>query len=985
MASLIQLIDLNSVAASTTPFVHKNTWRNSTVRIHTTPIKTTSLREALLSLSNILVSSSQKNCLDKAYSSVLDLCASQKSLSHGKQIHAHVLKCNNVRDLPFLDTKLVLMYGKCGNLQEAEVLFEEMLERSIFTYNAMLGAYVLNGKSQAAIELYAEMRFWEIPLDAHTCCSVLKACAGFKDIYCGREIHGFGVKFGISCNDIFVNALANMYTKCNDLNAVVLLFNRMTGRGAELWNIMISAYSMNGMSREALRLFWEMQNVGVTPSTYTFVAALQACQDSLLGMQMHNIVLKSHIFSDRYVANALVVMYSKFSRIDEAIRVFTEMPERDNVSWNAMLSGYVQNGLYDEALKFFHEIVSSGQRLDQVSAISVLSACGRSGNLVNGMEVHACVLKNGMEFDLHVANTVIDMYAKCSKTNFMYYSFRRIYHKDPISWTTIIAGYIQNYCYEKALQLFKEVQVEGVDIDKMMLESALLACHWLHCILTVKEIHGYIVRRDFSDVIIQNTLVDVYGDCGKLDYARHIFGQIEVKNVVSWTSMITSYLDNGLACEALQLFFNMVRDDVELDSIAILTILSAAANLSALRKGKEIHGYLLRKYFHAEDLIASSLVDMYASCGDIDSSYAVFKSVKHRDLVIWTSMINAYGLHGHGMMATNLYRKMEAKNLYPDHIAFLALLHACSHSALVEEGKMFFQLMQQEYKLDPWPEHYACLVDLLGRANFLEEAFDLVRGMRPEPTAAVWCALLGACRIHSNIEIGEIASGKLLEMDPDNPGNYVLVSNLYAAAERWDDVEKVRMKMKVRGLKKDPACSWIEVGNKVHNFTSRDRSHPNSDEIYKKLSQITDKLKRDGGYDPETKHVLHNVEEEEKVKMLYSHSERLAIAYGLLVTPKEKPIRVTKNLRVCGDCHSFTKLVSKFCERDIIVRDANRFHSFKDGEVHKNMDRLQKWNSRMVVLVTCMYFPYSPMCNVWISFLQGSREGQCFMSDYSNV
>lgn len=928
MASLIHQIDLNSAAVSTTPLFHKNTWRNSTVRIPTTP---TSLQEPLLSLSHILVSSSRNNCLDKAYSSVLDICASQKFLSLGKQIHAHVLKCNGVRDLPFLNTKLVLMYGKCGNLGEAQVLFDEMLERSIFTYNAMLGAYVLNGESQAAIQLYAEMRFSEIPFDAHTCCSVLKACAGFKDIYCGREIHGFGVKYGIACNDIFVNALASMYTKCNELNAAVLLFNRMIGRGAELWNIMISAYSTNGMSTEALRLFWEMQNVGVTPSTYTFVAALQACQDSLLGMQIHSVVLKSRIISDCYVANALVVMYSKFSRIDEAIRVFTDMPERDSVSWNAMLSCYVQNGIYDKALELFHEIVSSAQLPDQVSVISVLSACGRSGNLMNGMEVHAFVLKNGMEFDLQVANTVIDMYAKCSKTNFMYYSFRRISHKDHISWTTIIAGYNQNYCYEKALQLFKEVYVEGVDIDKMMIESVLLACHWLQCILTVKEIHAYILRRDFSDIVIQNTLVDVYGDCGNVDYARHIFGQIEAKNVVSWTSMITSYVDNGLANEALQLFFNMVREGVELDFIAILTILSVAANISALRKGKEIHGYLLRKYFHTEDLIASSLVDMYASCGDIDSSYAVFKSVKHKDLVLWTSMINAYGQHGHGMMAINLYRKMEAKNLYLDHIAFLALLHACSHSALVEEGKMFFQLMQHKYKLDPWPEHYACLVDLLGRSNILEEAFDLVKGMRPEPTAAVWCALLGACRIHSNIEIGEIASEMLLEMDPDNPGNYVLVSNLYAAAERWDDVEKVRRKMKVRGLNKDPACSWIEVGNKVHNFISRDRSHPNSDDIYEKLSHITNKLKRDGGYDPETKFVLHNVEEEEKVKMLYSHSERLAIAYGLLVTPKEKPIRVTKNLRVCGDCHSFTKLVSKYCERDIIVRDANRFHIFKDG------------------------------------------------------
>ncbi|KAL2535700.1 Pentatricopeptide repeat-containing protein [Forsythia ovata] len=288
-------------------------------------------------------------------------------------------------------------------------------------------------------------------------------------------------------------------------------------------------------------------------------------------------------------------------------------------------------------------------------------------------------------------------------------------------------------------------------------------------------------------------------------------------------------------------------------------------------------------------------------------------------------------MHGHGRRAVDLFRKMEAENLLPDHVAFLALLYACSHSSLVDEGKRFFEIMQHEYKLEPWPEHYVCLVDLLGRANYVEEAFQIVESMKMEPTAAVWCALLGACRIHSNSEIGEIAARKLLEMKPANPGNYVLVSNMYAAEDRWEDVEEVRMRMKITGLRKDPACSWIEVGNMVHTFIARDRSHPYSDEIYAKLAQITKKLENDGGYVAQTRYVLHNVEEKEKIKMLYGHSERLAIAYGLLTTPKRTTIRITKNLRVCGDCHTFTKLISKFFDREIVVRDANRFHHFRDG------------------------------------------------------
>nr|AYM00712.1 pentatricopeptide repeat protein [Salvia miltiorrhiza] len=914
MSTLIQHINLSSASISTPPPI-----------LTTFPLlKPTNLRQSLFSFTHKLILSPPNKSLDEAYASVLDHCAAQKSLWHGKQIHAHIIKRHNVHDFMFLATKLVLLYGKCGSLLDAEELFDEMPERSIFAYNALLGAYVSHGETRRAIQFYADMRFLDVPVDAHTCSSVLKACAGERDTRCGREIHGYMIKLGFLCNDIAVNSLVSVYARCDDARAVKLLFDQRSGKGdVVLWNLMISTYG--------LIVFGEMLSAAVTPTTYTFVAALQACKELSSGVQIHAVVFKYGLCWDRYVANALVVMYSECSRIDEAERVFINIDDRDSVSWNSMLAAYVQNGLYDESLDLFREITRDGRTPDRVSVITALSACGRSGKLLSGMEVHTFALKNGLDLDLQVGSTITDMYAKCSKTRFMDSAFRRIPQKDFISWTTIISGYVQNNGHMKALDSLREVLNEGIYIDKMMIESVLIACRELKSISVAKEIHGYIVRRELSDIVVQNTIVDAYGECGEVDYARNIFELIEMKNVVSWTSMVDCYVRNGLANEALKISHRMVRQGVELDSIAVLSILSAVTSLSTLRKGKELHGFLVRRCLHLEKSIASSLVDMYGSCGAVDNAHKLFDCAKSRDLVLWTSLINGYGMHGQGKMAIKLFRKMEAENVHPDHITFLAILYACSHSALVDEGRRFFNTMSCQYGLEPWPQHYACLVDLLGRANHLQEALELVETMKMEPTAAVWCALLGACRIHSNMEVGEIAAIKLLEMDPKNPGNYVLISNMFAVAERWEDVEEVRMRMRLKGLKKDPGCSWVEIGDRLHTFITRDRSHPRSDEIYDKLTQITEKLERDAGYKAQTSYALHNVEVVEKVRMLHGHSERLALAYGLLTTPQRTPLRITKNLRVCGDCHAFTKLVSKHFEREIVVRDANRFHHFKDG------------------------------------------------------
>ncbi|EPS69874.1 hypothetical protein M569_04890 [Genlisea aurea] len=870
---------------------------------------------------------------DEAYSVILDSCASRKLPSLGRQIHADIIKRKDVDGSAFLGTKLVFMYGKCGCWVEAEELFDEMPQRSVFTYNAMLGAYVSNDEPWEAIGLFDEMLFLDVSIDAHTCSCLLRACSDAKDKFLGAQIHGISVKYGfVSNNSVLVNSLVSFYDKCGDLNSAELLFER-SGRGdIVLWNIMISAYATKGMNSEAMAAFEEMHEFSVTPTAYTFVAALKDCEELLFGMQIHALVFKYNLNSDRYIGNALVVMYSKCRRVNEAARIFDRIPDRDIISWNSMLAAYVQCNLFDASFDFFTQMMRDGREPDKVSVISALSASGRSGNLLNGMELHGFALKRGMDDDLQVSNTIVDMYAKCSKISYMESALGRIPDKDSVSYTTMMAGYVQNFCYMKALESFHDVILQKIDVDQMMIESLLQACRGMGCISKVREIHGYVLSRGLSDTVLQNTLVEVYGDCGRVKTARNVFQHIQVKNVISWTSMIACYIHNGLPNDALQYSSEMIQSGVELDSISLVSILSAATTLSALMKCREIHSFLIRRCLHLDASIASSLVNAYANCGALHSSCKVFNSIVDKDLVLRTSMMNAYGIHGHGMAAVELFKTMAGENFVPDHVTFLALISACSHSGLVDEGLAFYNTMLCEYKMEPWPQHYACVVDLLGRGNRLREAFELVESMHMDPPpAAVWCALLGACRIHSDMEIGEIAAKKLLESDPHDPGHYVLVSNLYAAAGRWEDVERVRSLMKSKGLRKDPGCSWIEIGNKFHSFVVNDRSHPKCDAIYGKLSEITAEVERAGGYRADTRCVLHDLDDDEKVKMVQSHSERIALAYGFLVTASANPIRIAKNLRVCGDCHRFLKLVSEVYRREIIVRDINRYHHFRDG------------------------------------------------------
>ncbi|KHN12612.1 Pentatricopeptide repeat-containing protein [Glycine soja] len=328
--------------------------------------------------------------------------------------------------------------------------------------------------------------------------------------------------------------------------------------------------------------------------------------------------------------------------------------------------------------------------------------------------------------------------------------------------------------------------------------------------------------------------------------------------------------------------------------------------------------------------VANCLIDMYSKSGDVDTAQIVFDNMPQRNAVSWTSLMTGYGMHGRGEDALRVFDEMRKVPLVPDGITFLVVLYACSHSGMVDHGINFFNRMSKDFGVDPGPEHYACMVDLWGRAGRLGEAMKLINEMPMEPTPVVWVALLSACRLHSNVELGEFAANRLLELESGNDGSYTLLSNIYANARRWKDVARIRYTMKRTGIKKRPGCSWIQGRKGVATFYVGDRSHPQSQQIYETLADLIQRIKAIG-YVPQTSFALHDVDDEEKGDLLFEHSEKLALAYGILTLHPRAPIRITKNLRICGDCHSAITYISKIIEHEIILRDSSRFHHFKNG------------------------------------------------------
>ncbi|KAK9092150.1 hypothetical protein Syun_027061 [Stephania yunnanensis] len=594
--------------------------------------------------------------------------------------------------------------------------------------------------------------------------------------------------------------------------------------------------------------------------------------------------------------------------------------------------GYACNGLGLESIVLYREMSSFGLKGDNFTYPFVLKACGDMMSVEIGMKVHCEVIIMGLEFDVYVGNSLVTMYSRFGDMGSSRMAFNRMPERDMTSWNTLISGYAKNGEAAEALMAFTLMGNFGLKADCASLLGVLSACAELAALKQAKQIHCFAIRNGvgYATNSVVNSLIDVYCDSNFIAGARKLFESIIEKDAVTWNSLISGYICNGDSLESLKLFVQMVSDGVKLDVVTFIAVLGACSEITALQFGKSVHSLIERKGFAMHTIVATALVDMYAKCGSLGCSFQVFRDMPAKNLVSLSAMIKGFGIHGKGREAIAVFNEMKLKGIKPDEVSFTSVLSACSHAGLVDEGLQIFDEMRAEYGISPGIKQYSCMVDLLGRAGRLNEAYEFIINMEIEPNFDVWAALLSACRAHHNIELAEVAAKNAFHLKPQGFGPYVMLSSMYAAEKKWEDVERVRRMVRNIGEKKPPGCSFVELDKVIYQFLVGDKSHPQSKAIYDKLEELRRRLK-EIGYVPDTRSVFYNVEEDVKEKMLWDHSERLAIAFALINTAPGMCIRITKNLRVCGDCHAVIKHISKLTGREIIMRDAHRFHHFSNG------------------------------------------------------
>lgn len=528
------------------------------------------------------------------------------------------------------------------------------------------------------------------------------------------------------------------------------------------------------------------------------------------------------------------------------------------------------------------------------------------------------------------------MYASCGEVGLARKLFDGMLTKGIVTWNAIIAGYFKVGEWREVVELFRSMLERGVAFDKVTLISVLTACGRLGDLDLGKWIGEYVEANGLKECQnLVTALVDMYAKCGEVETARQLFDEMPHPDVVAWSAMISGYTQANRSRQALALFHDMQKAIVEPNEVTMVSVLSSCAELGALETGKWVHSYIKRKNFQFTVNLGTALVDFYAKCGCMDNALEVFKNMPIRNAWSWSVLIQGLASNGQGRQALEVFSSMLGAKFLPTDVTFIGVLSACSHAGLVEEGQVFFDDMSKNYGISPRIEHYGCMVDLFGRAGLIEEAYWFIKSMPMEPNAIVWRTLLSACKIYKNVEFGEEALKQIVKLEPRHSGDYILLSNIYASIGRYEDAVRLRNQMKEKGIAKDPGCSLIELEGMIFEFLAEDSSHPQSKEIYDKVNEIITKIKL-AGYVPNTAEARLDAEDDEKEAAVSHHSEKLAIAFALIKSPPGTPIRVSKNLRVCTDCHSATKLISKAYEREIIVRDRNRFHHFKDGSCSCN-------------------------------------------------
>ncbi|KAI3422715.1 uncharacterized protein J3R85_011795 [Psidium guajava] len=755
----------------------------------------------------------------------------------GHQLHqAYALFLKSGHPLHrFLSTPLISRSAKNGDFSRSSLFLSDTLSPDTVAFNALISGFASFRRAEPALALFDELRLQGLRPDVYTFSSLVKACG---NVWESEIVHGICLKYGFSSGAYVVSGLVENYAGGGEVGAAKKCFEECEGVDNVVWVAMVSGYVWNGEFECAKELFVDMRGLGVQVNEYSMTAVLGALLDGREGGQVHGFGLKMGLLSgcSLHLSNSIMHMYSRCGSQPDAVKAFDEIPEPDVVSWSERIFAACDGVEASELFKLLH---SKGVVVNEFTVINLLSQIIDIKFLNLGKQIHALSFKRGHMQLVSVGNALISLYGKWGQIVDAMLVFDEMRLPDPISWNSLIAAYSENHLLCQCLEAFSKMRSCRVLPNNYALASILEVVARSNLQELAAQIHSLIIKFSlmFDDSMV-SALITTYGKCNRVDQSRKIFSKLDRIKALHLNSLLVTFMSTGYHDDALVLFQRAWHSSIAVDSTTLSILLKACGALTDLEQGRTIHCLSIKNGFDQDNFIESAIVDVYCKCGSISDAEKAYKNISRANLVARNAMMMGYAQHGCDREVMELFHEMSQVGLRPDEITYLAVLHSCCHERLVEEGQAYLNSMLELDGVVPSVEHYTCVIDSLGRVGLMEDAKRMIDTMPMNPDARIWQILLSACHLHGDVDLGNLAGRKLLELQPENDSAYVLLSNINAAAGNWGTASELRREMKEKMLVKEPGSSWIHVNGTLNVFFADDQSHSDREKILMKLHEL---------------------------------------------------------------------------------------------------------------------------------------------------
>ncbi|KAH7440240.1 hypothetical protein KP509_04G097800 [Ceratopteris richardii] len=784
-----------------------------------------------------------------------------KAFNGMKLLGSFNLVYNNILKFGFdvdsvISNSLIDLYAKCGHLQEAYKVFESLKCQDVVSWNALISGHIKAGQNAIALQLLSRMQKEGFNPDAYSFSCAFQACGSIAAEEEGNILHNNLVLCGVDIDVHVASTLLCMYGKCGKLVDACHVFESFPHPNHVMWGIMIAGYTQKGCYICGLELFERMQEKLIEPDVDTFPYILNSCANLgifIQGMVVHNQLSIRHLEANVSVCNALIDMYSKCGCLGEAQHVFAHMSVRDVVSWNSLIAGCTLHGDHISALSIFVRMMEENINADDITSLAAVKSCTGLGAILQGMELHHSIFVHGLEAKVALGSNLVDMYVKLQCIEEAAAVFWRLPFADVVSCSAMLSGYVQDDSWSQCADIYDLMVQKNIQPDSISFSCLLKAASQSGNASDCRILHDEIIKTDLhTDVMLANTLINVYAKCSSMHEAHYVFNVLPERSLSTWNTIMTGYAENDNGFQVLKLFDLMHREGLNANKVSYLSTLKACCSLGSVDHVFYIHDQVIRNLLESDSVVGNMMVDTYARCGHLDEAHRIFDRLLCKDVVSWSALIAGYAQHKGAQLARQYLFEMQQKGIKPVGKTFTSILGAYSNAGCVEEGNDFFKLMRQEFHIIPSIEHYNCMIDSFCRAGLLDEAKKFLYSMPILPNVTTWMSLLTSSRTFGDIEFGRFCFNQATELYPYNSSAYMIMSKLYADANMWTEVHKLEGERKRIFAWKKPGKACVEVDGQVHEFTAGETASQYSSNTLRLWIRIL----KNRGYVPDSNSVL---------------------------------------------------------------------------------------------------------------------------------